>query len=301
MIKILAKSYRAVRNIAESVLGTIIVIGLIGGAFLMSWNSKQTTAYEKANPCLFEEQLPTKPYGRNNLTPLRDELTHNIGDLHSEDSFGQAGTWFGSVYHNDPIDHYDTLIQNIEAKGFLKLSEGRYCADEVEIVVARDKENRLLLMDFLWGLDKQCRIIYMQQNPPPLYQYCNYVSQEEANKDTPPKASDLMPPKNDIIPTQAELTAVIDEVTNASGYFIDGFDENHSRSVSRSLKHDIRHAVSQDAKSKSLIKIQATAHRDTYCKGEIQIELGKDFAISTKENPFFIKASWSPTNKCRKY
>ncbi|MFA9624266.1 hypothetical protein [Moraxella sp. E6BC] len=103
------------------------------------------------------------------------------------------------------------------------------------------------------------------------------------------------------IPTKEELEMIVNEMINYEQSPFGDFYAGNSRSFSRSFKHDITEKVKLEARKQNLVKLETLQDRDVYCKGEIQIESGVDLDIRTHKKTFFVKASWSPRNKCRKY
>lgn len=103
------------------------------------------------------------------------------------------------------------------------------------------------------------------------------------------------------IPTEEELKVVVNEMTDHDQSFLGDSYTGNSRSFSRSFQHNITEKIKLEAQKRNLVKVKTLEDRDIYCKGEIQIESGVDLDIRTQKKSFFVKASWSPRNECRKY
>ncbi|VEG13956.1 hypothetical protein [Moraxella cuniculi] len=102
------------------------------------------------------------------------------------------------------------------------------------------------------------------------------------------------------IPTKEELRTVIDDLTGYYPIYGKDFYAGNSHYLSRSFYDDITDRVKKEASMQKLVKIE-TEDGDIYCKGEIKISFGMDLNIRTQTEMFFIDASWSPSNECRKY
>lgn len=102
-------------------------------------------------------------------------------------------------------------------------------------------------------------------------------------------------------PSEEELIQLLDELTD----YDQSYDRNFYIKKAKFSPGSLTRDWSQDDKTdeikkqinKRQFKLLKTDKGDIYCKGEIMIEFG----IHPQKDQFFISASWSIDNECRKY
>ncbi|OAV10307.1 hypothetical protein AO377_1173 [Moraxella catarrhalis] len=107
------------------------------------------------------------------------------------------------------------------------------------------------------------------------------------------------------LPTEEELTQLMDELTN----YDQNYDHNFYIKKAKFSPSSLTRGWSQTDKTEEIKKqinkrqfmLLKTDKGDVYCKGEIMIEFGMDLNIRTQKRWFFISVSWRPDNECRKY
>lgn len=107
------------------------------------------------------------------------------------------------------------------------------------------------------------------------------------------------------LPTEEELTQLMDELTN----YDQNYDHNFYIKKAKFSPSSLTRGWSQTDKTEEIKKqinkrqfiLLKTDKGDVYCKGEIMIEFGMDLNIRTQKRWFFISVSWSNDNECRKY
>ena len=107
------------------------------------------------------------------------------------------------------------------------------------------------------------------------------------------------------LPTEEELTQLMDELTNYDQNYDHNFYIKKAKFSPSSLTRGWSQADKTEEIKKQINKRQfmllKTDKGDVYCKGEIMIEFGMDLNIRTQKRWFFISVSWSNDNECRKY
>lgn len=107
------------------------------------------------------------------------------------------------------------------------------------------------------------------------------------------------------LPTEEELTQLMDELTNYDQNYDHNFYIKKAKFSPSSLTRGWSQADKTEEIKKQINKRQfmllKTDKGDVYCKGEIMIEFGMDLNIRTQKRWFFISVSWRPDNECRKY